>query len=105
MAPQQTPTILERDRHWRRGQTMETLREFFDHIIRNTPREKGFLRIRAGSFLSWVSRAALSAPDSQNDAPAITEEDRRYQEIDKKLKALAKEMKKEWNETLSHRAA
>ncbi len=51
-------------------------------------------------FLGWLAPVAQYARDTQYEAQRIVEENRRYQETDEKLKALAEVMKKEWNETV-----
>ncbi len=56
-------------------------------------------------FLGWLVPVAHYARDTQNEAQRIVEENRRYQETDEKLKALAEVMKKEWNETVLRPAA
>ncbi len=56
-------------------------------------------------FLGWFAPEAQYARDTQNEAQRIVEENRRYQETDEKLKALAEVMKKEWNETVLRPAA
>ncbi len=56
-------------------------------------------------FLGWLAPVAQYARDRQNKAQRIIDENRRYQETDEKLKALAEVMKKEWNETVLRPAA
>ncbi len=56
-------------------------------------------------FLGWLVPVAQYARDTQDEAQRIVEENRRYQETDEKLKALAEVMKKEWNETVIRPAA
>ncbi len=56
-------------------------------------------------FLGWLAPVAQDARDTQNEAQRIVEENRRYQETDEKLKALAAVMKEEWSETVLPPAA
>ncbi len=56
-------------------------------------------------FLSWLAPVAQYTRDTENEAQRIVEENRRYQETDEKLKALAEVMKEEWNEAVHRPAA